>query len=910
MKNKLIESTVIKLFSEAAQDTSEITFEDIDKIKKDIDVNSALNKLNRNVSGRDYFIKSLNKEISEEELVKIEELFSGVKFNRVFNEILEARLYGYSCFEIVYDEEYKLDTLIPLPVKNVKYDAKDKVWRVEAGNNKIEIIPDKFLLCIHRWKPNKVTGNSILENCNTSFIDKSLFRNQLRGIAKKYGDTIIVFGYDPEEDEKETEKKADALKKMEGKTAVGVPVDFMGRSDGSNLKDAIEIIKLSDLNPEVYTKLEEKEKIKLIQNILGSTLTMEVGAVGSQALGTVHMEAEEQVVDECCAFISDCLQNLLNVVLPLHGYNPKDFYFSLEKKRDVFKELEVESKTELVQTQKIENIAKLVAAGYPLTKEYVAEQLGIDPSQIQDVVLEFASKKKDLDSLLDRKRVAKDKVLKQAEESFLKSFSTNLKEQLISQVTKGSKTFLKPIEFNFDTFYDHTLIIKIIAYLEEGEDILEFEEEVNPFEMKFHEAIKYAIDKRPKLIDEIDIMQEEVRAQAFWVKRSTEITATEKLMKDLQKNLDNGGTYKDWLKDISNVADRVGMGDDGWYSANVYRTNMLSFYNAGVYQQQMDNIENQPYWLYDGIADGRQSDICKELDGKVYAADDPIWARIYPPNHWFCRSGVIALSEEEVEAMGLKVTKPSKKIKEMKMESFEGNPANSYWKKLEKNVIIKEKKSNSMLEKIKESLKEKQLYPETLAGQKRGNTMTRAEANEGRANPNFALGEGYRINCQTCVVSFEARLRGYDVEALPNTRGSMLEKLSRKTNLAWIDPVTGKNPEYLKDDTANNSKKFFEFMEKSIEKNSRYTIEFAWKGRGNNGHIISLDRDENGLLRLYDPQTGESYDENGVKQYLKNMKYETTIYGKKYPYGPKILRIDDKIFNMEVVNQILKGVVK
>ncbi|MGL6101107.1 MAG: phage portal protein family protein [Fusobacteriaceae bacterium] len=692
MNKKLVMgSEVMRLFSEMKQEDLEIDLNDIKLVSKDIDVNSALNKIERSVAGREYFIKNIG-DSNEELLQKIESIFSGVKFNRAFNHILKARYYGFSCFEIVYSDEYNVESLIPLPHSKIKYDKKDKKWYMEDGDAKIEITYDKFLLPIHNWRPDQVTGHSIFEVCNSSFKDKELFRNQLRGIARKYGETIMITGYDPEEDEKELEKKAEKLKEMEGKTVMMMPVEFLGRSNGATLNDSLHIIKLSDLDPEIYTKLEKTEKLKLIQNILGSTLTMEVGSVGSQALGTIHMEAEEQVVEECCMFISDCLQNLLESVLPLHGYEPKEFYFSLEKKRDVSKELQVEKETEIVTNQKIINVSQLAASGYPLSKEYVAEYLGIDVSQIKDPVLEFASKKKDLDSILHNKRAIKDKILKQSEESFLSSFSSNLKEQLISQLNKTSKSFLNPIEFNFDTFYDHAFIVKLIAYLEEGESIAEFEEELNPFEMKFHEAIAYAVKKNPELIDKIDTMQEEVRAQSFWVKRSTEITSTEKLMKELQKNLDDGGTYKEWLKNISDVVDKVGMGNDGWYSANVYRTNMLSFYNAGVYQQQMDNIDNQPYWMYDGIADDRQSDICRELDGKVYAADDPIWSKIYPSNHYQCRSGVISLSEEEIETMGLKVTKPNKRVKGMDLGSFEGNPANSYWKNLEKNVIKKEKR--------------------------------------------------------------------------------------------------------------------------------------------------------------------------------------------------------------------------
>ena len=84
----------------------------------------------------------------------------------------------------------------------------------------------------------------------------------------------------------------------------------------------------------------------------------------------------------------------------------------------------------------------------------------------------------------------------------------------------------------------------------------------------------------------------------------------------------------------------------------------------------------------------------------------------------------------------------------------------------------------------------------TLAGVARGELMTRDEANGGNPNPLFSEGGGYMINCQTCVVTYEARLRGYDVTALPNAKGSMLETLSRNTRLAWIDKRTGEAPEF------------------------------------------------------------------------------------------------------------------
>lgn len=217
---------------------------------------------------------------------------------------------------------------------------------------------------------------------------------------------------------------------------------------------------------------------------------------------------------------------------------------------------------------------------------------------------------------------------------------------------------------------------------------------------------------------------------------------------------------------------------------------------------------------------------------------------------------------------------------------------------------------------------DKELYPDELANVKRGKIMTRKEANEQKGNPKIKLYlEGrktrdrrltaeyqpYTTNCQTCVVTFEARLRGYDVEALPNIKNETIRKLSRKTNLAWIDPKTGKNPIYIKDDTVTTPKKYFKFLQEVIKEKERYTIEFTWKGSGNSGHIISLDRDDDGKLRFYDPQIGRSYNEAQIQEYLKNLKYVTTVYGTKIPTVPKILRVDDKYFDKEVVDKILKG---
>lgn len=296
-----------------------------------------------------------------------------------------------------------------------------------------------------------------------------------------------------------------------------------------------------------------------------------------------------------------------------------------------------------------------------------------------------------LENILDRQLEFRDNLLQQAETAFLEKWSKDLKSQMLKWCSNLTKLKIKPLVLNFDTFIEQATLIEILARIGEGNNAIEFEEEINPFEMKFDEAIAYALNKKPTLFSELDKITDKVKNNCFWIKRSTELTATEKVLKELQKSLENGGTFKEFMQGIDSVVDKVGMGTNGWYVSNVYRTNMMTFYNSGTYKQQMDNITDKPYLFYDGIADNRQSKICQELDGKVYKATDPIWARIYPPNHYGCRSSVVAMSKEEVEAFGLTILSPTKAIKEMDLGGFEGNPFDSYWKKLEKNVKKREK---------------------------------------------------------------------------------------------------------------------------------------------------------------------------------------------------------------------------
>lgn len=184
-----------------------------------------------------------------------------------------------------------------------------------------------------------------------------------------------------------------------------------------------------------------------------------------------------------------------------------------------------------------------------------------------------------------------------------------------------------------------------------------------------------------------------------------------------------------------------------------------------------------------------------------------------------------------------------------------------------------------------------------IADIEQGKPMNFRQADGGSPNPNYKKGGGYKTNCQSCVVAYELRRRGYDVETLPNFKGSMLDVLSTNTRLAWIDRETGKNPEYIKP-AQPTCKKSFEWLKENIKPKNRYTIEFAWKD-GVGGHTVHLFKNDKGLLSIYDPQNGiNTRGDAAVLEYIKDVKPSTI----------KLLDVQNYDINMNVVNKILQGV--
>lgn len=191
-----------------------------------------------------------------------------------------------------------------------------------------------------------------------------------------------------------------------------------------------------------------------------------------------------------------------------------------------------------------------------------------------------------------------------------------------------------------------------------------------------------------------------------------------------------------------------------------------------------------------------------------------------------------------------------------------------------------------------------------------GKIMNFTEADGSRCNPNFTIenaeGLGYQHNCQTCTMTYELRRRGFNVEAKPSP---LVKKVMREFDLFaaskganWTlrflnsdgTPVKYKYSGYdiPKDTIASKNA----YIQNETKQQGRYEVYCAWKGKNAGAHVFIVERQKNGELLWFDPQSGRRG--GAFKDYLQRMS----------KLKISILRIDDKLINPLFAERLIKAI--
>ena len=221
--------------------------------------------------------------------------------------------------------------------------------------------------------------------------------------------------------------------------------------------------------------------------------------------------------------------------------------------------------------------------------------------------------------------------------------------------------------------------------------------------------------------------------------------------------------------------------------------------------------------------------------------------------------------------------------------------------KINSDKIAKLDLNNSGLEQQNLKNNQSKFAVDEIAGVKRGESKSLDETFK-NVNPGYQPHGNLnkRTNCQTAVIAADLQTRGYDVEASIDYSSPIKDKVSQRPNIAYIDPRTGKNPEFIVSN-ATNKDGCEQWLNDNIKQGEKHLFAFQWEN-SKTGHIVIVTKDSNDELKIYDCQNSHKY--NNAKELLSKLKYNFSFGEDKYP--PKLLRVDDKEPNPKIVNQILK----
>ena len=182
--------------------------------------------------------------------------------------------------------------------------------------------------------------------------------------------------------------------------------------------------------------------------------------------------------------------------------------------------------------------------------------------------------------------------------------------------------------------------------------------------------------------------------------------------------------------------------------------------------------------------------------------------------------------------------------------------------------------------------------------------------NRYRHNPNYVQNrdEPNSINCQTCAPAYALRLKGFDITAKPNTKGSKLEYLSKgRAFEVWKNPdgTPAQHDSILdwmskKGYKQMNPNRYLEFFEEACQDVGVYELSIGWRRGG--GHATILQRFPDGTLRYIEPQSdnskGSGYEFKDVG-YLANSGATSAA---RIHACRGILRVDNKLFDPSFVD--------
>ncbi|MFC3074682.1 phage head morphogenesis protein [Shinella pollutisoli] len=180
---------------------------------------------------------------------------------------------------------------------------------------------------------------------------------------------------------------------------------------------------------------------------------------------------------------------------------------------------------------------------------------------------------------------------------------------------------------------------------------------VSALDLPFDEAIAFLREKAAVPTESWRDVWDAAHAKSFMVAGANTVALVEDFQEAIAKALEQGTTLETFRGDFDAIVKKHGWsyrGERGWRTRTIFETNMRTAYAAGRYAQMTapDTLSAFPYWQYNHSGALHPRLDHKALDGQVFAADDPAWSVMYPPNGFGCGCFVTPVSRAELRRRG------------------------------------------------------------------------------------------------------------------------------------------------------------------------------------------------------------------------------------------------------------------
>lgn len=195
------------------------------------------------------------------------------------------------------------------------------------------------------------------------------------------------------------------------------------------------------------------------------------------------------------------------------------------------------------------------------------------------------------------------------------------------------------------------------------------------FGMPPRDAVDFLRAKGLRITFDASEMLDEAHARAFTVAKAMRLDVLRDIRKGLLDALEQGKTLRQFSNELTPLLQKKGWWGkqvfvDGqgqaqmaqlgspWRLRTIYQTNLQSAYMAGRAKAQAAS-RAVTHLMYVAVLDSRTRRSHRELHGRIWRKDDPIWELITPPNGYGCRCRTRALTRGQMLREGLVASPPA-----------------------------------------------------------------------------------------------------------------------------------------------------------------------------------------------------------------------------------------------------------